>query len=187
MKEFKKYKGNCYLGVSLIIDKNNAPHVYNMLVRLKSIGVDSVKLSPCLMSDKLDDSDAHHKHIFQKVADQAEKANCDLVDDSFEIFNSYVELTEKYHPDYTWCPFIQIRPVIGADLKVYACPDKAYNQEGMVGSLEHQSFKEFWFSDKNNFFKVNPSVNCQHHCETNQKNKLVLEYLDADKEHIEFL
>ena len=64
MKEFKKYEGDCHLGVSLIIDKKNAPHVYTMLVRLKSIGVDSVKLSPCLMSDKLEDSDAHQKHIF---------------------------------------------------------------------------------------------------------------------------
>jgi MoaA/NifB/PqqE/SkfB family radical SAM enzyme len=51
MKNFKRLRGKCYLGVSLIVDKKNATHIYTLLSKLKKIGVDSVKISPCLVSD----------------------------------------------------------------------------------------------------------------------------------------
>jgi hypothetical protein len=83
---------------------------------------------------------------------------------------------------------LQILPVIGADLNIYSCQDKAYNMtEGLIGSIKEKSFKDFWFSDKNNFFKINPSVHCNNHCVANDKNKLILEYLDSDEEHLSFV
>jgi radical SAM protein with 4Fe4S-binding SPASM domain len=75
--------------------------------------------------------------------------------------------------EYTWFPYSQILPVIGADLNIYPCQDKAYNlEEGLVGSIKEQRFKDFWFSDKNQFFKINPSLHCNHHCVANLKNKI---------------
>ena len=188
MKNFKKLGGNCYLGVSLIIDKKNSSHVYEMLAKLKNIGVDSVKLSPCLVNDNAGDNNNYHKPFFKDVKQQIKKAIKYLADDGFEIFNAYNELDKKFKKNYTWCPYIQILPVIGADLNIYSCPDKAYNlKHGLIGSIKNQRLKTFWFSDKNNFFKVNPSIHCNHHCETNEKNKLVLEYLNTDREHLDFV
>jgi len=78
--------------------------------------------------------------------------------------------------------------VIGADLNIYSCQDKAYNlEQGLIGSIESRRFREFWFSDKNTFFKVNPSTDCDHHCVSNEKNRLILEYLGAQRDHLDFV
>lgn len=188
MKNFRKYSGKCHLGVSLIIDKINAPHIYKIASNLKDIGVDSVKMSPCLVNDNAVDNNRYHRLFFKDVKLQIKKVTKNLADDSFEVFDSYAELDEKFKKDYNWCPYLQILPIIGADLNVYSCPDKAYNlKNGCIGSIKNQRFKDFWFSDKNKYFKINPSVHCNHHCETNQKNKLILEYLNIDKEHLNFV
>jgi len=73
-------------------------------------------------------------------------------------------------------------------LNTYPCQDKAYNlKKGLIGSIKNQRFKDFWFSDKDNFFKIIPSRDCRHHCVANIKNTLILEYLDADKGHLGFV
>ena len=188
MENFKKIGGKCYLGVSLIVDKNNAPYIYKFIKRLKNIGVDSVKISPCIVSDNGIENNKYHQPIFEKVKQQVEKAVVDLAAGKFEVFDAYHELDEKFRKNYTWCPYIQILPVIGADLNVYSCQDKAYNLgEGLIGSIKNQRFRDFWFSGKNKFFKINPFVHCDHHCVANAKNKLILDYLDADKEHLGFV
>lgn len=188
MKNFKRLEGKCYLGVSLIVDRNNASHIYELLQGLKDIGVDSAKISPCLVSDDRAENNKYFEPILSEVKRQMAKAMKELADKEFEIFDGYSELEKKFQKDYTWCPYIQILPVIGADLNIYSCPDKAYNLEkGLIGSIKNQRFKDFWVIDKNKFFKINPLVDCSHHCETDPRNRLVLEYLNADKEHLNFV
>ena len=111
----------------------------------------------------------------------------DLADGTFEIFDAYHEL-DDFKKEYEWCPYLQILPVIGADLNIYSCHDKAYNfEEGLIGTIKNQRFKDFWFSKKNKFFKINPAINCNHHCVENNKNKLILEYLNANRDHLGFV
>jgi hypothetical protein len=154
---------------------------------LKHIGVDSVKISPCIVSNDGAENNRYHAEIFDLVKGQVQRAIDDFADSEFEIFDSYYELDSKFNKDYTWCPHIQTLTVIGADLNVYTCQDKAYNlDDGLLGSIRDVRFKELWFSDKKRFFKLNPSVHCNHHCVANAANKLVLEYLDIDEGHREF-
>jgi MoaA/NifB/PqqE/SkfB family radical SAM enzyme len=188
MERFAALEGNCYLGVSLIVDRSNAPHIYAMTGRLKDIGVNSVKISPCVVSNDGAENNMYHRPVFEQVKAEIKKAFEDFADDSFEIFDAYHELGEKFHKHYTWCPYLQILPVIGADLNIYPCQDKAYNlEEGVVGSIKARRFKEFWMSDKEKFFRINPSVLCGHHCVANQKNIMLHEYLNADREHLGFV
>ena len=188
MEDFKKIDGNCFLGVSVIVDRKNALHLYEFIKKIKDVGVNSVKISPCVVSNDGVKNNEYHKPIFENVKEQVKRAIEDFVDANFEVFDSYHELDDKFEKDYNWCPYLQILPVIGADLNVYPCQDKAYNlDEGLIGSIKNQRFKDFWFSDKKNFFKVNPSKVCNHHCVANGKNKLVLEYLGADKGHLGFV
>lgn len=188
IENFKKLSGNCYLGISFVIDKNNAGQVYNFIKKIKNTGVNSVKVSPCIVSNSGKINNQYHKAIFNKVKEQVAKTISSFVDDNFEIFDAYHSLDEKFKKDYHWCPYLQILPVIGADLNIYPCQDKAYNlKEGLIGSIRKQRFKEFWFSDKNKFFKINPVVHCNHHCVANEKNKIILDYLDVDKEHSAFV
>ena len=188
MENFKKLGGKCYLGVSIIVDRNNAPHIYELIKKLKNIGVDSAKIYACIISDNVTESNKYQQTIFESVKKQIEKAIEDLADSKFEIYDAYHTLDEKFKKDYTWCPYLQIVPVIGADLNIYPCHDKAYNMgQGLIGSIKNQKFKDFWYSGKSNFFKINPSIHCNHHCIVNVTNKLILDYLNADKEHLEFV
>ena len=188
IEAFRRHNGSCYLGVSLIVDKDNAPHVYDFIKRIKEIGAHSIKVSECIVSNDGAVNNAYHKPFFDQVKADVASAIRDFADSGFEIFDSYHELEDKFKKDYTWCPYLQILPVIGADCNIYPCQDKAYNlDEGLIGSIKDTRFKDFWFHDKQKFFKVNPSVHCNHHCVANNKNKLILEYLGSDIDHLEFV
>lgn len=188
MEGFKKLGGQCYLGVCFNVDRDNATHIYETIKRLKYIGVDSVKIAPCIVSNVGKKNEEYHAPIFDRVKAEIIRVNEELADSNFEIFDSYHLQLNTFKKDYTWCPYIQICPVIGADLNVYSCHDKAYNvDEGLLGSLKDKSLREFWFSDKKRFFKINPSLVCNHHCVVDSSNKLILEYLCADRNHLDFV
>ena len=187
MKDFANIKDrSCNLGVSFIIDNTNYTKIYEFSKLMKSIGVDSIKLSGCVVANEGEKNNEYHKPIFNDAKQLSQKVKNELEDGSFEVFDSYHYLEDKFDKDYTWCPYSQILPVIGADLNIYPCQDKAYNLDnGLVGTIENTSFKEFWFNNKNKFFKINPSKDCQNHCVANSKNQMILDYLDV--EHLGFV
>ena len=154
---------------------------------LKNIGVNSVKISPCIVSNDGQENNKYHEKIFENVRTSIHRVISDFDCKEFEIFDSYHTQLESFEKDYAWCPYQQILPIIGADQKIYSCQDKAYTKPGTTGSIENKHFKDFWFSDKNKFFKINPVKHCNHHCVADAKNRLLLDYLDVDKEHLEFV
>ena len=186
IEDFQKLGGKCFLGVSIIVDKKNSSHIYELVKKLKVIGVRTVKISPCIISNSGKENNEYHQTIFETVRNQISEAKT-IQDEKFEIFDAYHTQLESFEKNYHWCPYLQILPIIGADSKIYSCQDKAYTAEGMIGSIEHQRFKDFWFSDKNKFFKVKPCIMCNHHCVADNKNKMIFEYLNTDKEHLEFV
>jgi len=188
IRNFKKYNGRCYLGVCIIVDESNASHIHELICKLKSNGVNSVKVAPCIVSNSGSENNEYHKPIFEQVKEQIAKASEEFKDEDFEIFDSYHQQLETFRKEYSWCPYLQVLPVIGADLNIYPCQDKAYNlDEGLIGSIKDRRFKDFWFSDKNKFFTIDPSKVCNHHCVANSKNDLILDYLNADREHLDFV
>ncbi|KHK00291.1 radical SAM protein [Desulfovibrio sp. TomC] len=188
MAAFKRLGGGCLLGVSLIVDEENHDRIFAQVRRLKDIGVDSVKISPCIVSNDGAVNKAYHKPFFDIAKEQSRQAKQDLSDAAFEVFDSYHELEDKFQKEYTWCPFLQMLCVIGADCNVYTCQDKAYNLDtGILGSLREERFKAFWSSEKSTFFKVNPARDCNHHCVANGKNKMLHDYLDASPQHLPFV
>lgn len=133
-------------------------------------------------------NNAYHRPVFDLVKGQAARAVAELGGEGFEVFDAYHLLDEKFAKDYAWCPYLQVLTVIGADLNVYACQDKAYNLEnGCLGSLADRSFKDFWLSGKDKFFAIDPSRDCGHHCVATGKNRLVLDYLSAAPRHLPFV
>jgi MoaA/NifB/PqqE/SkfB family radical SAM enzyme len=188
MRDFKAYGGKCALGVSFIIDQKNYEHVYEFIKLIKETGADSIKLSGCVVDNDGTKNNEYHKPIYDEVKKQAKKAIEELQDENFEIYDSYHLLEEKFEKDYEWCPYSQILHVIGADLNIYPCQDKAYNlDDGVVGSIKNQRYKDFWFNNKKKFFKINPKCHCNNHCVANSKNKMILEYLNVDAEHLGFV
>ena len=188
LENFAKLGGSCFLGVSLIIDKDNAAHVFEMIQRLQKVGVQSVKISPCIVSNDGAESNAYHQPHFNTVQEQVGRAQSELAGDGLEIFNAYHHQLESFEKSYDWCPYLQILPVIGADLNVYSCQDKAYNLDsGVLGSLQGIRFRDFWENGREKFFRINPSQDCRHHCVAHSKNTMILNYLDTDSEHLAFV
>lgn len=188
MERFKALGGPCLLGASYIVDRENALHVYEMVRRLRDAGADSVKIAPCVVANDGAANNAYHRPVFDLVKEQAARAVAELGGEGFEVFDAYHLLDEKFAKDYAWCPYSQVLTVIGADLNVYACQDKAYNLEnGCLGSLADRSFKDFWLSGKDKFFAIDPSRDCGHHCVAGGKNRLVLDYLSAAPRHLPFV
>jgi len=188
IESFKKHGGSCRLGVSYIVDQDNVDHIYEACKRVRDFGGDSVKVSPCILENEGAKNNAYHDKIWDTAREQIDRVMSELAGPDFEVFDAYHRLDERFDKEYTWCPYIQVLPVIGADCNIYSCQDKAYNlDEGLVGALGEKSFKDFWMNDKDKFFKINPSKVCGHHCVANSKNKLLLDYLDADEEHLGFV
>lgn len=188
MFEFKKKNGQCYLGVNLIVDQDNADHIYELVSRIKDVGVNSVKISRRIVFDDDEKNNAYHRDFFVVARKNIDLVRQKLASSSFEVLDSYREVENSFKKEYDWCPYLQILPVIGADLNVYSCQDKAYNlKHGFIGTIKDKRFKDFWFLEKDKFFKINPSRVCNHHCVANEKNKIVLDYLNIDKNHIGFV
>ncbi len=188
IKRFRAMGGACRLGINLVVDRENAPHVFDFIGMAKDLGADSIKVSPCVISDRSGDNNAYHRPFFDEVNAQIARAKQAFGAMPFEIYHAYHDQQTAFDKPYTWCPYLQILPVIGADMRVYTCQDKAYNREtGLVGSIEHERFRDFWMSDKAKFFKVDPSRDCNHHCVADAKNRLVLEYLDIENSHLGFV
>lgn len=188
IRDFIRLKGKCYLGICINVDQENARHIFDLTKRLKGLGVYSVKIAPCLISNASSQNNKYHKKIEPIVRKQIQQCREKLMDKGFELFDSYHGQLDSFKKSYKWCPTLQVVPVIGADLNVYSCQDKAYNlKNGFLFSIKKRSFKEAWFSDKKNFFKIDPSSNCNHHCVHHGLNNNILDYLYADKEHLSFV
>ncbi len=188
IRAFSDLSGPCHLGAVVIVDRANAEHVYELSSMLKDTGIQSLKISPCVTNNDGEKSNEYHKSIFKLVKSQIEKISSELVDEDFDLFDSYHMLEEKFNKNYQWCPYLQILPIIGADLNVYSCQDKAYNLScGVLGSISDKRFKDFWMADKKKFFTINPSKHCKHHCVSNTKNMLLIEHSEIDADHMGFV
>lgn len=187
IEAFNAQGGTCLLGVSYIVDNENYAHVREMLENLKNVGVRSVKVSACIVSNDAERNNAYHAPYFGFVQDTIRQAVADLGDDSFEILDAWHTVSGRFEKDYDWCPYIQINPVIAADMGVYPCHDKAYVKEFQLGSLSGQSFRQFWENGKDRTLSIRPRGDCLHHCLVNEKNRMLLEYLDLDPVHGAFV
>lgn len=188
MQSFSKRSTKCVLGTSFIIDQQNHAHVYDLCTQMKDVGASHVKLSGVITSNDGRECNEYHKNITGNVRDQIDQA-MDLEDEEFSIINSYHSLDEKFDKTYTSCPSLTYLTIIGADCNVYTCHDKAFNHEGMLGSIKERSFKDFWFSEenRNRIHAVDPSKMCQHHCADNARNLALFDQLSLDPNHIDFV
>lgn len=188
LENFSRRGGPCVLGVSYIVDAYNYSHLQSSLARLKDVGVQSVKVSVCIVSNDPAANKKYHQPHFAQVKAAIARAQADLSSEYFEIHDGFHDLEERFAKKYTWCPYMQIQSIIGADSNVYTCHDKAYNLDtGLVGSLQKESLQHFWLHNKEAFFKVDPSRDCNHHCVANAKNILLHDFLAVDPQHGDFV
>lgn len=188
MRAFAARGSGCVLGISFIVGKDNWNHIYDVCRIFKDIGVSHVKLSPSIVSNSAAENRSYHDPHFAATRTEIDRALA-LQDSSFAVIDHFHEMDEQFAKPYSTCPFLPMLTVIGADLNVYTCQDKAYTSDGLLGSIKGQSFRQFWFSDENRkrILSLDPSTKCRHHCVAHDKNLLIHEVLAIDPAHGAFV
>lgn len=189
VKELKGLTQSCTIGLNLVIDHENYTHMQKIIHDFKSAGADIVKISECIVSNDGVENNLYHKPIFDKVKEQINHLKRLYNDGKFSIVDKYHDLPLKFFKDYNKCLFMNYLVVIGADANVYSCHDKAYTKKGIIGSIKDVSFKELWSHTEtlNKINSINPSIDCNHHCGEDMKNRLLHDYLAVEPSHCEFV
>ena len=185
---FAARRSSCSVGVSLIVSRENAAHVYGLCALVKALGADHVKLSACIVADGAGANNAYHDEIRREVECQVARARA-LENDRFRVVDRYHAFEESFEKPYKTCPMLEYLTIIGADCKVYTCQDKAYESAGLLGSIRDRSFADFWASRENaeRIAAIDPSILCRHHCVAHDKNVLLTQYRDLAAEHRDFV
>ena len=178
----------CSIGASVIVDEGNAPHLFGLCQRLKDVGVHHVKLAPCIVRDSGRENDTYHARIADTVHAQIERIRR-IEDRGFQVNDHYHALGDRFDRSDRRCPMAYLLTIIGADLGVYTCQDKAYTESGRLGSLANRRFRDLWFSAENNrsLCAIDPSVSCRHHCVASSKNEMINEFLSLADDHAPFV
>lgn len=178
---FSKIKRrSCDLSVNYIIHNKNFHNLYDFTSFLKDNGVENIRYSPMWVPNFYE----YHLKIVKDVQRELDKASV-LIDESFTVNTTYNISPDSSHSisrSYEKCYIMQTVPVIGADMNVYACHNKAYDNNGKIGSISNMRFMEMWLSDetKDFFNKFNPKESCMHECANDRKNILINSFLDAN-------
>lgn len=180
---------NCVLGVNYVVTQDNYNDVYEMCKLLFNIGVDNIKFSPLMVKGTIPD---YHKSIKSNVERQIKRAQEDFANEKFAIIDKYTNdqsLNKNFEKGCDYCYIKEIFTVIGADCKVYYCHQRAYTEQGLIGSIKNQSFKEMWFSDETTckFKNMNPKKECNFRCAFEERNDLLNSLVNMDKRHINFI
>jgi MoaA/NifB/PqqE/SkfB family radical SAM enzyme len=173
----------CDLGVNYIVHRNNYKNLWGYSQLLKEAGVENIRFSPMYVPDFY----AYHQPIEDEVNEQLAKIQS-ICDERFTVNSTYNIKPGSSHStirSYNKCYVMQTIPVVGADLAVYACHNKAYDGTGKIGSIANQRFKDMWFSDKTKEYmeSFNPKTTCMHECSNDRKNILINQVMDTSPDN----
>jgi len=188
LEAFARRGSGCVLGASVIVGEDNASHLFSICEQLSRVGVAEVKIAPCIVRDSSAENDAYHAPLLDTVQAQIASAR-ELENDSFKIHDHYHLLGDRFDQPGRRCPMAYLLTIIGADLAVYSCQDKAYTPSGFLGSIRDRSFRELWGSAdlRKALETIDPSAHCRHHCVASTKNAQLLELMSLDPAHAPFV
>ncbi|MCE9613783.1 MAG: radical SAM protein [Lentisphaerae bacterium] len=182
----------CLFGVNFIVTRENSHQVLDFLRFARDIGIDHVKVSEVVMATSAEENLRYLTSFYASVKDQLRQAAATLASDRFRIIDKLLTPNaemESFERGYTRCPMARVLTVIAADLNVYTCQDKAYTASGLLGSIRDCRFADLWQSEplKRRLQSLDPSRECRHHCVAHGKNLALLDYFEADPEHVDFV
>lgn len=187
MAEFARTKNpECELGALVVINAVNYNRVYDITKFFKELGLDNVRFLPAWIPD---DFFGYHSSLRPVVVEQIKKAQAELQDDRFRIYDDYEEhfkFAGVEERTYGRCFMIEVQPVIAADCGVYACQDKTYTQSGFLGSIKDTSFRRLWESEElqKRIREFDPKTSCCHHCSKDNRN-ISIGQIITDLDHLD--
>lgn len=188
IEDFAVHKDkDCVLGINFVISRVNSQRVYEAAKLLKELGADNVKFAAVV-----ENTPHYHDVIKDDVMDQIHRAQQDLADEKFLVFNNYEnDWMDKNFSSQSFpvCYTCRLVTVIAADQKVYFCHTRAYDAKAVVGDLHSQGFQDMWFSEgtKKRLQALQPMRDCKNLCAYEERNELIQAYFDVDMRHVNFI
>jgi len=174
------------VGVGYVVDQNNFGEIYKLAKIVSEMGVDNMRIGAIFTPEGFEYHRAHHS----TVVEQIQRIKEDFQSDAFTIFDAFNDrIDDLVHesPDYDNCGYMHFDTYIGGDLKVYSCCNNAYSTHGEMGSINNQSFKEFWNSDEKKLVYNSLKASDCERCMFNAKNKFINYLLTEDPVHVNFV
>lgn len=187
----RKYctKKDVAVGAGFVVNNENYKEIYDFVEIVKEAGAMNVRISSAYTGQGVD---FYNEGVIREASEIALRAQKELQDDDFKVYNLFNErignLVSKTQ-DYSFCGTKEILCVIGGDQNVYTCCSLAFNKEGLIGSIENQSFKELYDSvAKERFFdRHDPRRNCQIPCLYEKRNHFMNYAIDDEPSHVNFI
>lgn len=176
------------VGVGFVVTKENYKEVYECAKMCKEMGVDNFRISASFTPLK----EKYFDGFLQESRELCAKTKSELETKEFTVFNLFGDrLSDLFDgvQDYDYCPMKDLVVYIGADLNVYTCCVLSYNDNGRIGSLENQTFAEFWESDEKKKFydSHSPKTHCKLPCMFEKKNDFINYILKPTPKHTNFI
>ncbi|CAN5442280.1 tungsten cofactor oxidoreductase radical SAM maturase [soil metagenome] len=189
VKKLAKIKSpSTVLGIGFVITKENYREVYQAARLFKEIGVDNIRISAAFTNHGF----SYFDGWFEEARDEVAKTYSDLNDGTFTVFNLFDERVSDLFDgvqDYDFCPMKHLVPYVGADSNVYTCCTLAYNDAGLIGSIQNKKFSEMWYEPETVAMMNDhsPRRNCRLPCMFESKNKFINYCITEDAIHTNFI
>ena len=173
------------IGVGFVVTKDNYGEVLQCAKLARAAGADNIRISAVFQ----DEGESYFRSFYQEARRQCLSAQL-LADDKFKVFNMFGDRVEDLHqqnPDYKLCGYQHFVTYIGGDLNVYRCCVLSYNEQGKIGSLLNQRFRDLWLSEqKRQAFADFDARGCPK-CMFNTKNRTILYAIEPAPRHVNFV
>lgn len=178
MQEFSLHENRkCDISINYIITNYNFDNIQKAVLLFKSANVGNIRFSPVWVPNFFE----YHKKIEKRVLQQLEYCKKNFMTNSFKIYDSYNIVKDILYRSYDKCYIMQTIPVIGADGNIYACHNKSYSNDAIIGNILNNRFKNIWFSKEayEIFNSFNPIKSCKCQCANDSKNKFIYELINC--------
>lgn len=170
-----------YVGVGFVVTRENYKELAQAARLVKDCGIPYIRVSAMFSMGGAD----YYDGLVSEIDKQRKQAKS-LEDSTFKVvdfFDDRLNDLRMAAPDYSFCGYQQFVLYIGGNQKVYTCCTNAYTPHGEIGDLTNQSFSD-WLKVHRRFdFDARKC----HHCQFNEKNKVINYMLDAAPNHVDFV
>jgi MoaA/NifB/PqqE/SkfB family radical SAM enzyme len=180
MKKAGELKGPLY-GVGFVITPENFDELYTATAKAKASGAKYIRLSAVFSKDE----DRYYAGLLEQIKNHRQMAKT-WEDDDFKVvdfFDDRISDLKQARPDYSLCGYQQFVLYIGANAKIYTCCTNAYMPHGFLADLTQVSFKEFLAKHNRLAFDARKC----HHCQFNDKNRLIAYLAQPQPAHVNFV
>lgn len=169
------------IGVGFVLTRENYKELEDCAKIVKGFGIPYIRVSAMFSTGGAD----YYDGLIDEINAQRILAK-NLENDNFKVvdfFDDRVLDLKKESPDYSFCGYQQFVLYIGGDQKVYTCCTNAYTTAGEIGDLSNMSFASWLKSHRRYEFDARKC----HHCQFNNKNKIIDYLINPSPAHIGFV